>query len=111
MKNRFDLEQEIGSLYSYTEQLGGISEGILEYNMSSDDVVNAIEGLRVMLDLHAQKMMDTLSQCFHLDYGQTDQPCYMGFQILRDKLLAKAASNPEFKADPFIFSNQEMTFL
>lgn len=74
MKNRFDLEQEIGFLYSYTEQLGGISDGILEYNMSSEDVVNAIEGLRVMLDLHAQKMMDTLSQCFHLDQYRFDHP-------------------------------------
>ncbi len=74
MKNRFDLEQEIGSLYSYSEQLGGISEGILEYNMSTDDVVHAIEGLRVMLDLHAQKMMDTLSQCFHLDQYKFDPP-------------------------------------
>lgn len=74
MKNRFDLEQEIGSLYSYSEQLGGISEGILEYNMSSEDIVNAIEGLRVMLNLHAQKMMDTLSQCFHLDQYRFDPP-------------------------------------
>lgn len=74
MKNRFDLEQEISTLYSYSEQLSGISEGILEYDMSTDDVVNAIEGLRVMLDLHTQKMMDTLSQCFHLDQYRFDHP-------------------------------------
>jgi len=74
MKNRFDLEQEISTLYSYSEQLAGISEGILEYNMSSEDVVNAIEGIKVMLNLHAQKMMDTLSQCFHLDQYRFDPP-------------------------------------
>lgn len=74
MKNRFDLEQEINTLYSYSEQLGGISEGILEYNMSSEDIVNAIEGLKVMLNLHTQKMMDTLSQCFHLDQYRFDPP-------------------------------------
>lgn len=74
MKNRFDLEQEINTLYSYSEQLGGISEGILEYNMSSEDIVNAIEGLKVMLNLHTQKMMDTLSQCFHLDQYKFDSP-------------------------------------
>lgn len=74
MKNRFDLEQEISTLYSYSEQLAGISEGILEYNMSSEDVVNAIEGIKVMLNLHAQKMMDTLSQCFHLDKYRFDPP-------------------------------------
>ena len=74
MKNRFDLEQEINTLYSYSEQLGGISEGILEYNMSSEDIVNAIEGLKVMLNLHTQKMMDTFSQCFHLDQYRFDPP-------------------------------------
>lgn len=76
MKNRFDLEQEISTLYSYSEQLGGISEGILKYNMSSKDVANAIEGLKVMLDLHTQKMMDTLSQCFHVDQYRFDPPNY-----------------------------------
>jgi hypothetical protein len=76
MKNRFDLEQEISILYSYSEQLGGITEGILEYDMSKDDIVNAINGLRVMLDLHTQKMMDTLSQCFNLDKYKSDPPNY-----------------------------------
>lgn len=67
MKNRFDLEQEITTLYSYAEQLGSISEGILEYDMSLDDTVNAINGLKVMIDLHTNKMLDTMSQCFKLD--------------------------------------------
>lgn len=74
MKNRFDLEQEITTLYNYTQQLADISEGIIEYDMSLDEAVNAINGLRIMLDLHAQKMMDTLSQCFHLDQYRFDPP-------------------------------------
>lgn len=72
MKDRFDLETEITTLYSFKDQLGLISEGILEHNMSNDDVVNAIEGLRVLLDIHATKMMDTMCQCFKLDqYNDT----------------------------------------
>ena len=67
MKDRFDLENEINTLYSFSEQLGNISEGILERDLSTDDTVNAIEGLRVMINLQAQKLHDTMAQCFRLD--------------------------------------------
>lgn len=70
MKNRFHLEDEIATLYTFAQQLETLSEGILEYNLTNDEVVNALGGLRVMLDLHAKKMMDTMCQCFGLDqYG------------------------------------------
>lgn len=67
MKDRFNLEDEINTLYSFSEQLGSLSEGILEHNLSNDDVVNVIEGLRVMINLHATKLQDTMCQCFKLD--------------------------------------------
>jgi hypothetical protein len=67
MKTRFDLEDEISTLYSFAKQLETLNEGILEYDLSSDEISNVVEGLRVMLELHAQKMMDTMCQCFQLD--------------------------------------------
>ena len=67
MKDRFNLEDEINTLYSFSEQLGTLSEGILEHNLTTDETVNVIEGLRVILNLQAQKMHDTMSQCFKLD--------------------------------------------
>lgn len=67
MKDRFNLEDEINMLYSFSDQLGSLSEGILEYNLTNDEVVNAIEGLKVMISLHANKLHDTMSQCFKLD--------------------------------------------
>jgi hypothetical protein len=67
MKTRFDLEDEISTLYSFAKQLETLNEGILEYNLSTDEISNVIEGLRVMLELHAQKMSDTMCQCFKLD--------------------------------------------
>lgn len=67
MKNRFDLETEISELYNFANQLGLISEGILEHDMSTDDTVNAIEGLRIMINLQASKMQDTMCQCLNLD--------------------------------------------
>jgi hypothetical protein len=83
MKNRFDLEDEISQLYSFSDQLGTISEGILEYGVSTDETVNAIEGLRVIVKLHAQKLHDTMCQCFELDnYRSTKTPSYSPADLL-----------------------------
>ncbi len=67
MKDRFDLEQEINAMYSFSEQLGTISEGILETELSTDETVNAIEGIRVLINLHTQKLHNTMRQVLRLD--------------------------------------------
>jgi hypothetical protein len=77
MKDRFDLENEINTLYSFSNQLSLLSEGILEHDLSNDEVVNVIEGLRVTLDLQTQKLHDTMAQCFKLDnYSNTESVGY-----------------------------------
>lgn len=67
MKDRFNLEDEISELYSFSTQLDNLGEGILEHQLTNDEIVNVLQGMRVMLNLHAQKLIDTLSQCFELD--------------------------------------------
>jgi hypothetical protein len=67
MKDRFDLENEIMTLHTFADNLGTLSEGILEHDLSRDEITNAIEGLRVMLSLQANKLFDTMTQCFKLD--------------------------------------------
>lgn len=67
MKDRFNLEDEISQLYNFSDQLGTLSEGILEHNLTHDDIVNVIEGLKVMISLQANKLHDTMSQCFRLN--------------------------------------------
>jgi hypothetical protein len=74
MKDRFDLENEIMTLYNLADHLSTLSEGILEHNLSNDEIVNAIEGLRVMLSLQANKLMDTMTQCFKLDQYRENLP-------------------------------------
>lgn len=72
MKDRFDLETEISVLYNFTDQLGSLSEGILEHNLTNDEVVNALEGVKVLINLHTNKLLDTMSQCFKLDKYNND---------------------------------------
>lgn len=67
MKDRFILEDEISQLYIFADQLGSLSEGVLEHNLDNDDISNALSGLKVLLQVHANKLHDTMSQCFKLD--------------------------------------------
>jgi hypothetical protein len=67
MKDRFNLEDEINTLFTFSDQLGTLSEGILEHDLSKDDIVNVIEGLKIMISLQATKLHDTMCQCFKLD--------------------------------------------
>lgn len=67
MKDRFNLEDEISQLHSFADHLNTVSEGVLEHNLSEDETVNAIIGIGVLLKLHANKLHDTMSQCFKLD--------------------------------------------
>lgn len=72
MKDRFDLENEIMGLYAFVDQLGNVSEGLMEARLTTDGAVNAIEGISVLLKLQAEKLFDTMSQCFKLD-GYRDE--------------------------------------
>lgn len=67
MKDRFNLEEEISQLHNFADQLGSLSEGILEHELTNDEIVNVLGGMKVMLNLHATKLHDTMSQCFKLD--------------------------------------------
>jgi hypothetical protein len=67
MKDRFDLEHEINFLYNFGENLKTLNEGVVEQSLSNDEIANAIEGIRILLDLHNHKLFDTMSQCFKLD--------------------------------------------
>jgi len=81
MKDRFDLEDEISSLYSLSVNLETLREGILEYDLEKDEIVNALQGINVLLTLQTNKLMDTMTQCFKLDQYRdcdyTDQDAKM----------------------------------
>ncbi len=67
MPDRFDLEDKINHTYTFIDTLNDISYGIMEVGMTNDEIVNAIDGLAVMLKLHTQKLFDTFVQVHQLD--------------------------------------------
>jgi len=72
MKDRFDLEQEILQIKNYSEDIRMVVENLInnQYDSSSidtDKYCNVLEGVATLLDMHSDKMFDTMSQCFKLD--------------------------------------------
>lgn len=69
IKDRFDLEQEIMSLANYSDQIKMVARVLIEkeYEVSNETVVNALNGIATLLQLHSDKLMDTMCQVLQLD--------------------------------------------
>jgi len=70
MKDRFELENQIMKLYSFVDNI----EDAVEYLSDSDidpkiidTMSNILLGTGALLGLHAERMLDTMAQCFKLD--------------------------------------------
>lgn len=73
MKDRFDIENEIMSIYSFSTNLRDISNAILEEELTVDETANVLEGVAVLLDIHAKKMYDTMCEAFSLNEWNGEQ--------------------------------------
>lgn len=70
MKDRFDLEEEIMKLFSFVDDIQATVAYLAETDTDPriiDNVSNILLGTSTLLGLHADKMLDTMSQCFELD--------------------------------------------
>lgn len=65
--DRFVLEEKINQTYNFVDTINDISYGIMEVGMTNDEIVNALDGLAVMLKLHTQKLFDTFTEVHKLD--------------------------------------------
>jgi|688.fasta_scaffold18882_21 hypothetical protein len=73
--DRFDLEEKINQTHNFVDTINDINYGILEVGMTNDEIVNALEGLAVMLKLHTTKLFDTFAQVHKLDgYNPAEFP-------------------------------------
>jgi hypothetical protein len=67
MKDRFELENDIISTHNFSSHIRDLSNAMLEETIDTDEVSNALEGIAVLIDLHAQKMYDTMCEVFCLN--------------------------------------------
>ena len=71
MKDRFDLEDEIARLYTFAEDIKMVSNLLSKSENIDDDLceksTNVLNYLSAIISLQADKLMDTMCQCFKLD--------------------------------------------
>jgi hypothetical protein len=55
----FDLEQQILDCWTITSQLDTLVEGVLEHDMSTDQITNVLIGLKELYNLKFDKAFNT----------------------------------------------------
>lgn len=72
MPDRFDLESKITDTYHFVDHLNDLSYGVLENNLSQDEITDALHGLAVVLKCHTDKLFNVFTQALKLDsYNDT----------------------------------------
>jgi hypothetical protein len=67
MSDRFDLESKITDTYNFVTNINDLSESVSNGNLSEDEIVNALNGLSILVKCHTDKLFEVFSQALKLD--------------------------------------------
>lgn len=67
MADRFDLESKITDTYNFVTHINDLSESVSNGNLSEDEIVNALNGLSILVKCHTDKLFEVFSQVLKLD--------------------------------------------
>lgn len=70
--DKYDLEQKISETHNFVDHLNDITYGVLETQMTNDEIADAIHGIAILLKLHTEKMFDLYKKTFNLDEYRDD---------------------------------------
>jgi len=62
MNDRFDLEQQIMACWNVTSDIDTLCEGVLESDMTTDQIANILLGMKQLYELKFDKMFRTFEQ-------------------------------------------------
>jgi len=62
-----DLEEQIHNILNICDDLDLLTEGVLNEELSSDEVANITIGISALIKLKHKKMFDTYKKSFKLD--------------------------------------------
>ena len=62
MSDRFDFEQMIMECWHITSDLEMLEEGVLEKDMTTDQISNVVSGLKHVYEMRFNKMWDLFEQ-------------------------------------------------
>lgn len=67
MSDRFDLESKITDTYNFVTNINDLSESVSNGNLHENEIVNALNGLSILLKCHTDKLFEVFSQALKLD--------------------------------------------
>jgi len=62
MSDRFDLEQHIMACWNITSDIDTLCEGVLESDMTTDQIANILLGMKQLYELKFDKMFRTFEE-------------------------------------------------
>ena len=75
--DRFDFEQQIMSCWNVTTDLKDLNEGVLESNLSKDQISNALMGIEQLYELRFNKLFQQFETLIQ-EHAQTLDRDYLG---------------------------------
>ena len=75
--DRFDFEQQIMSCWNVTTDLKDLNEGVLESNLSKDQISNALMGLEQLYELRFNKLFQQFETLVR-EHAQSLDRDYLG---------------------------------
>ena len=62
MNDRFDLEQQIMACWNVTSDIETLFEGVIESDMTPDQITNILLGMKQLYELKFDKLFNTFEQ-------------------------------------------------
>jgi hypothetical protein len=86
--DRFDFEQQIQKCWLVTDDIYELAEGVLEHDLTTDQITNVLFGMKEMYELKFNKLWD-MFESVHMDLVRENKMLNEECAAMRDQLMKK----------------------
>jgi hypothetical protein len=86
--DRFDFEQQIQKCWLVTDDIYELAEGVLEHDLTSDQITNILFGMKEMYELKFNKLWD-MFESVHMDLVRENKMLNEECAAMREQLMKK----------------------
>lgn len=86
--DRFDFEQQIQKCWLVTDDIYELAEGVLEHELTTDQIANVLFGMKEMYELKFNKLWD-MFESVHMNLVRENKMLNEECAAMRDQLMKK----------------------
>jgi hypothetical protein len=86
--DRFDFEQQIQKCWLVTDDIYELAEGVLEHDLTPDQITNVLFGMKEMYELKFNKLWD-MFESVHMNLVRENKMLNEECAAMRDQLMKK----------------------